>query len=356
MDKVDASAHYQGVTEDKPSLLVVVLDTNPFAWQSLHSELPLQTALSHILLFLNAHLSFSHANRVAVIASHTKSATFLYPNSAAAAETAETSVDLYRDANKYRLFASIERQVQSSMQRLLSSTAPESLAGTNETTMAGALSLALAYINRVCNADNLSDSGEGSGGGARPGEARADTASMTARILVVSVSGDLANQYVSVMNSIFAAQRQRVPIDICKIAGDTVFLQQASDSTNGIYMQLQHPSALLQYLLSCFMSDPSTRHHLIPPSQINVDFRAACFCHKRVVDIGFVCSICLSIFCSPPPGAICTTCNTKLDVSALGNYGGKPAVVLMKKKKIKKAKKVLNDSAADSSTPGTPVA
>lgn len=72
---------------------------------------------------------------------------------------------------------------------------------------------------------------------------------MTARILVVSVSGDLANQYVSVMNSIFAAQRQRVPIDICKISGDTVFLQQASDSTGGIYMLLEQPGSLLQYLL-----------------------------------------------------------------------------------------------------------
>lgn len=30
------------------------------------------------------------------------------------------------------------------------------------------------------------------------------------------------------------------------------------------------------------------------PTQVNVDFRAACFCHKKVVDVGFVCSICLS--------------------------------------------------------------
>lgn len=30
-----------------------------------------------------------------------------------------------------------------------------------------------------------------------------------------------------------------------------------------------------------------------------MDFRAACFCHKRVVDIGFVCSICLSSEYSP---------------------------------------------------------
>jgi transcription initiation factor TFIIH subunit 3 len=336
MDRVDASAHYgQGaignlrnssrflrllliaVVEDKPSLLVVILDTNPYAWQELKDKLPLQVAMSHILLFLNSHLAFSHANAVAVIASHTKEAVFLYPNANKADDDNEEQQpsDPYRDANKYRLFGKIENEVQESLWRLLANTSAETLNGTNETMMAGALSIALAYINRVCHAGNI-DSGATV---LRPGEtSRADTASMTARILVVSVSGDLANQYVSVMNSIFAAQRQRVPIDICKISGDTVFLQQASDSTNGIYVHVQHPVSLLQYLLVCilpfhthlmrekiyfayflykkssFISDPSTRRHLIPPSQINVDFRAACFCHKKVVDVGFVCSICLS--------------------------------------------------------------
>jgi transcription initiation factor TFIIH subunit 3 len=30
------------------------------------------------------------------------------------------------------------------------------------------------------------------------------------------------------------------------------------------------------------------------PSNDDVDFRAACFCHGRVVDVGYVCSVCLS--------------------------------------------------------------
>jgi len=80
-------------------------------------------------------------------------------------------------------------------------------------------------------------------------------------------------------------------------------------------MQLEHPGSLLQYLMvraylptyrptnpatnlsirqMSFIPDTATRRHLVPPTQINVDFRAACFCHKNVVDIGFVCSICLS--------------------------------------------------------------
>ena len=48
------------------------------------------------------------------------------------------------------------------------------------------------------------------------------------------------------------------------------------------------------------------------------------------MDIGFVCSICLSIFCEPPEGALCLTCGTHL---RLGNYGARPAVVPRKKRK-----------------------
>ena len=35
--------------------------------------------------------------------------------------------------------------------------------------------------------------------------------------------------------------------------------------------------------------------------------RAACFCHRQLVDVGYVCSVCLSIFCKFNP--VCTTCH-----------------------------------------------
>ena len=96
------------------------------------------------------------------------------------------------------------------------------------------------------------------------------------------------------MNTIFACQRLSIPIDIAKIAGDTVFLQQASDATRGTYIKLEHPRGLLQYLMMGFLPDQTNRKYLVPPTAVGVDFRAACFCHRKVVDIGFVCSICLS--------------------------------------------------------------
>ena len=44
-----------------------------------------------------------------------------------------------------------------------------------------------------------------------------------------------------------------------------------------------------------------------------MDFRASCFCHKRSIDQGFVCSVCLSIFCEKCEK--CSTCHTTFQVA-----------------------------------------
>lgn len=99
--------------------------------------------------------------------------------------------------------------MQASFRRLMASTTPDMLAGTNETMMAGALSLALTYINRLSLASEDAAGGGVTGGNRTANGTRgADVTSMNARILVLSVSGDLSTQYVSMMNSIFAAQRK----------------------------------------------------------------------------------------------------------------------------------------------------
>ncbi|EXJ84383.1 hypothetical protein A1O3_05050 [Capronia epimyces CBS 606.96] len=218
-------------------------------------------------------------------------------------------------------------------------------------------------------------------------EATSNSNSLQSRILLVSVSPstDLAHQYIPIMNAIFACQRLSIPIDVLQLplpslttqpqqqqpnkpstntaaatassspspsqpssSNSTVFLQQAADATHGIFIAAQLPSAsassssssstttqasqaFLAYLLASLLPPPSTRSaHLILPTRIDVDFRAACFCHRNVVSIGFVCSICLSIFCSVPENGDCLTCGTHLSV---GRYGARPVVVARKSKK-----------------------
>ena len=202
--------------------------------------------------------------------------------------------DLVTDANHYRPFQQIQRTLLSSLRALLSQTASDDLVPTTST--AGALTLALTYINKQTLLSSTTPSNP-TATSTYEGTSLSSLPSLTSRILMLSVSGDLAAQYIPIMNTIFACQRLNIPIDICKIAGDTVFLQQASDATKGTYIKLERPQGLLQYLMMGFMPDRTARALLCMPTAVGVDFRAACFCHRRVVDTGWVCSVCLSSKC-----------------------------------------------------------
>lgn len=198
------------------------------------------------------------------------------------------------DANKYRPFREIEDIVMDSLRDLIARTEPTHLSS-HTTLLAGALSMALAYISRatqlLSEQTGISDTVQNSDSGA---SSKQTSRTLQSRVLVISVSSDSADQYIPIMNSIFAAQRKRILIDVLKLHASSTFLQQASDATSGIYLAPEAPSALLQYLMVAFLPDQTSRQHLISPTQSSVDFRAACFCHKNVVDVGFVCSICLS--------------------------------------------------------------
>ncbi|KAJ5312426.1 hypothetical protein PENANT_c027G00842 [Penicillium antarcticum] len=363
MNSVDASEHYElGATDLSPSLLTVIIDTNPHAWALLENSLPFSKAVANILVFINAHLACNYANEVAVVASHSQKAAWLYPSQNAPTNLANADQDgdvqmngntPTPQTNKYRPFRIVEEQVTRNLKDLIDSTTGDDLRSNMSTMLAGALTLALSNINRRTIAwaeehggaalEDAAAEGGASGGGGGGGVAAApnrysasnEDERLQSRILIVSVSGssDSAHQYIPIMNSIFACQRLHIPIDVCKLSGDAVFLQQASDATKGVYMALSEPRGLLQYLMMAFLPDQRSRRHLVLPTRVDVDFRAACFCHRKVVDVGFVCSICLSIFCEPPPGGDCMTCGTHLDV---GDYHARPALLPRKKKKKKR--------------------
>ncbi|KAF3401254.1 RNA polymerase II transcription factor B subunit 4 [Talaromyces pinophilus] len=373
MNAVDASEHYESVaTEPAPSLLAIVLDINPHAWALLEDQLPFSKALANILVFINAHLACNYTNEVAVIASHSQRAAWLYPTHNQQQKTSnrldadgdiemngQEAHDSYGSRsstqnNMYRPFRLVEEQVMENVRELLASTDASDVTATS-TMIAGALTLALSHINRrtmtwteTHGNSNVETAGATAGSSSTAAVSGGNVSlGLQSRILIVSVSSstDSAHQYIPIMNSIFACQRLHIPIDVCKLSGDAVFLQQASDATRGVYMSLTEPRGLLQYLMMAFLPDQRSRKHLIVPSRVDVDFRAACFCHRRVVNIGFVCSICLSIFCEPPENGDCLTCGTHLEI---GDYGARPAV-LGKKKKKKKAR--LNGSATATPTP-----
>ncbi|KAK6906428.1 hypothetical protein I203_100413 [Kwoniella mangroviensis CBS 8507] len=134
--------------------------------------------------------------------------------------------------------------------------------------------------------------------------------------------GQMRGGYVGLMNCVFAAQKAKVPIDVLSLpppsidASPPIFLQQAAHLTEGIYWQWNGRGGLLQYLHARYLPPLSLRHHpfAVPP-QDAVGFRAVCFCHHKTLDVGFVCSVCLSIFCEPRP--VCLMCKTRFPIKSI---------------------------------------
>jgi transcription initiation factor TFIIH subunit 3 len=390
-DAVDASEHYEVYnTDDIPSLCTIIIDTNPRAWAALTDVLPISKAIANILVFVNAHLAFSNSNQVAILAAHTNRAIWLYPRPPKPAHSQDVdmqdagngSSNAASSANKYPQFAQIENSLLTALRTLVHDTTSSDLSSTT-TQISGALTLALAHINRTALSLSASPTAAhaatttgtgmtaGTAVGPNPGANTSTSggglAGLHARILILSVSDSSPAQYIPTMNAVFAAAHARIAIDTLSLRGSATFLEQASFITRGTFIRATEPRGLLQYLMLGLGSGtaPSTTPAggadsgkgpaksktaaaggaggaaanksrtgklglgasvadlLVTPSADAVDFRAACFCHRNVVDTGFVCSICLSIFCEVPDGGECLTCGTKL---ALGTYGKRPVV------------------------------
>jgi hypothetical protein len=151
-----------------------------------------------------------------------------------------------------------------------------------------AIGLALCYINRILKKYTFADT-------------------VAFRILIIKACDDSSSQYMNFMNTIFSAEKLNVTIDSCILMQDSSLLQQASNLTNGFYFKIPQINGLLNYLLWLFLPNLTSRDMLVYPPKSQVDYRAACFCHRKLIDVGYVCSVCLSVFCSFTP--ICSTCN-----------------------------------------------
>lgn len=290
-------------------LLVVVLDTNPIWWGQqllkVNREITFSQCIDSLLVFCNAHLMLSHKNKLAVIAAHANNSKFLYPKRDVANDAMSDDGDSLQAGNhdgKYELFAEVDNTVREEIKDLVFNDHSGDLH--SDCLLAGAMSMALCYINRVSKELPTSET-------------------LSTRMLVVKGSEDHPSQYMNFMNVVFTAQKLGVVVDACILDNESVLLQQACDITEGIYLKIPQLSGLLQYLLWIYLPDTTTRSKLTLPPRVKVDYRAACFCHRTLIDIGYICSVCLSIFCSFSP--ICSTCNTTFKIMG-------PPKTMMKKK------------------------
>ncbi|NWI57955.1 TF2H3 factor, partial [Calyptomena viridis] len=296
--------------EDELSLLVVVIDTNPIWWGKRalgEAEFTLSKCMDAVMVLGNSHLFMNRTNKLAVIASHTQESRFLYPGKRWAAadpfgdggSSMESNCSGSKDG-KYELLTAINDAIAEEIKDLMTKT--DMKGQQTETLLAGSLAKALCCILLIMESSEP--------------------------FCVIKAAEDSALQYMNFMNVIFAAQKQSILIDACVLDSDSGLLQQACDITGGIYLKVPHMPSLLQYLLWVFLPDQEQRSQLVLPPPVHVDYRAACFCHRNLIEIGYVCSVCLSIFCNFSP--ICSTCETAFKISL-------PPVMKAKKKKLKLA-------------------
>ncbi|XP_043548587.1 general transcription factor IIH subunit 3 isoform X3 [Chiloscyllium plagiosum] len=266
------------------SLLVIVVDVNPIWWgqQILkESQFTLSKCMDAVMVMGNSHLAMSRKHRLAIIASHSQESRFLYPgkqwkmgNFAESGDIGSTESNCSGSKDgKYELLAIGNDIITEEIKDLMSKT--EVRAQLTETLLAGSLAKALCYIHKVNKELEVGQE-------------------LNSRILVIKAAEDSASQYMNFMNVIFAAQKQNILIDACVLDSESGLLQQASDITGGLYLKIPQMLSLSQYLLWVFLPDPEQRSQLVLPPPVHVDYRAACFCHRNLIEIGYVCSVCLS--------------------------------------------------------------
>lgn len=160
------------------------------------------------------------------------------------------------------------------------------------------LSLALCYANRLQREDPA----------LRP------------RVLAIDCSqgeADLAAQSTATIGCAYAARAAGVPIDCLSLGpASSALLRQAAALSGGRHLAL--PAACSPEPLAEILA-PALLFHFLPGvnvrSLLNAtedapSLTAVCVCHSEPQEIAFVCSCCLSTYCSDA-GAICQVCRTR---------------------------------------------
>lgn len=278
------------------SHLLVIVDCSPAS--RLNQKLFVKW-LDSIVTFSNSHLMLDEKNELTIIASSPSSNKIILSTEIGI----KPAKNIISQQGQFEKFAFVTEIIRNGIADLMenSQKATKAATTTSQTSnhdclLASALGMALCKVNSFKR--------------------------LPSRILVVSCSmlvTSYAWQYMDLMNSFFAAQKMNVPIDGCVFMKEESkqrgsILEQGCDLTGGHFLNVPDVSGNLEYLLWIFLPSTTARDTLLLPERRKATHRAACFCHRKILDIGYVCSVCLSIFCTYSP--ICSSCSThfKLNV------------------------------------------
>ncbi|KAG2471334.1 TF2H3 factor, partial [Polypterus senegalus] len=232
---------------DELSLLLIVVDVNPLWWGRKAQEEPefsLSKCIDAIMVLGNSHLVMNRNNRLAVIASHCQESHFLYPSKHwkggdfASDENSAGSRD-----GKFELLTVANDLIVQEIKHLT------------------ARSSSSCWFEQKYKHLLIKNGRTGTTGHQpHPSKLRPACAAVK-EADCPDLMKTLLDQFLGVL------------IDACVLDAESGLLQQW-----------------------VFLPDPDQRSQLVLPPPVHVDYRAACFCHRNLIEIGYVCSVCLSSY------------------------------------------------------------
>lgn len=125
-------------------------------------------------------------------------------------------------------------------------------------------------------------------------------AKTNARVFVVMNSDIEEKQCLNLMNCIQSAKSLNIISDSLDLTTKVQnFLTQLSQKTNGLYLPSPPKinKSLIEYFINAFIINVESRKQFKLPYPNIAHYEAVCFCHKRHINFGYICSSCLGIYC-----------------------------------------------------------
>lgn len=268
--------------------LILILDCNPLLWSKNHD---FASFLDQIHLYITSYVTLDVENAISILA-------LTGPNQS------KWLVQSVKSGN----LPELEVQYKTFFNSLNAACLYESITHANDTEsslasdIARALGQSLCYINKKrCQNNLLLESKE-------KNSTTSNTYTDKILLVVPDMQFQIEQQYLNLINSAFCAKENLVSIDILitrkniRLSKNTIsqtqgLLNQVSDLTGGVLHICEDMSQLYHILSLCFMMDKFDKNDILNSSnQTKVDYRTATFDTKKLVSMGFVCSICLGVF------------------------------------------------------------
>ncbi|ANQ09079.1 Uncharacterized protein PCOAH_00033660 [Plasmodium coatneyi] len=289
--------------------LILVVDVNFMIWceglkikfdKNNVKTLSLAEFLKSTFHFVRFYCLMSNAERICIIATSLRSCRILYENYVSYAKNNLTEKDYCEEAyNKL-----IEFIRQNKTEKMM------------ESSLSSALAVALCYNHRIVNMYE----------------------NMKGRIFLLDISNETyvyTNQYTQLMNIAYNAKRNDIIIDVFSLNYKIQLLEQICNITNGLYIDSSIffnvnctdniEDVLTQTMIFWFLPSNNTRKYF-SNTYLNDDTNiAVCSCHNKQVDIAYICSCCLAIYCSEKDDNTnkdrisCFVCKTRFTKALLRN-------------------------------------